>query len=56
MDDVIPLSETQRTVDALIAVGADIKLTIYPDVGHNISTQTYNNPELYTWFLSHQRA
>jgi len=55
-DDVIPVSEAQRTVDALHAMGGNVKLTVYPGVGHDAWPQVYNNPELYEWFLSHQRA
>jgi predicted peptidase len=55
-DDVIPLSEAQRTVDALKAIGANIQFTVYPGVGHNLSAQVYNNSELYAWFLSQKRT
>jgi predicted peptidase len=55
-DDVIPVSETYRTVEALRAIGADVKLTVYPGVGHDSWTQTYNDPELYQWLLSQQRS
>jgi predicted peptidase len=55
-DDVIPVSEAQRTVDALKAIGGNVKLTIYPGVGHDLWAQVYNNPDLYAWFLSHKRA
>jgi predicted peptidase len=56
LDDVIPLSEAQRTVEALKAMGANVKLTVYPDAGHDLKAQTYDNPELYEWFLSHRRS
>jgi dipeptidyl aminopeptidase/acylaminoacyl peptidase len=42
-------------VRALKEAGADAKLTVYPDAGHDSWTATYNNPELYTWFLDHRR-
>ena len=54
-DDVIPLSESQRTIDALKAIGANVKLTVYPGIGHNLSAQIYGSPELYEWFLSNKR-
>ena len=53
-DDVMPVSEAHRTVDALKSIGANVKLTIYPGVGHDAWKQTYNNPELYDWFLTHR--
>jgi predicted peptidase len=55
-DEIVPVSDTQRTVDALKAISANVKLTIYPGVGHDSWTPTYNNPALYEWFLSHKRS
>ncbi len=55
-DTVVPLSESQRMVDALKKVGAqEVKLTVYPDAGHDSWTETYNNPQLYEWLLKHDR-
>jgi hypothetical protein len=43
-------------VDALKAVGGnEVRLTIYPEAGHESWSETYDNPELYTWFLEHRR-
>ena len=53
-DEIIPVSDTRRTVDALKTIGANVKMTIYPGVGHDAWTQTHRNPELYDWFLAHQ--
>jgi hypothetical protein len=33
----------------------DVKLTIYPEAGHDSWTETYDNPELYEWLLRHER-
>lgn len=55
-DPVVPVSESERMVAALKQFGCkDVKLTIYPDAGHDAWTQTYDNPELYAWFLQHTR-
>jgi predicted peptidase len=54
-DSVVDISESQKMVNALEACGGDVKFTVYPGVGHDSWTQTYNNPELYQWFLSHKR-
>ena len=55
-DDVVPLSEGQRMVNVLTRCGNDsVRLTIYPEAGHDSWTETYANPELYSWFLSHTR-
>jgi predicted peptidase len=55
-DPVVPTEESQRMVDLLKKVGAsDVKLTVYPEAGHDSWTETYNNPDLYNWLLSHRR-
>jgi predicted peptidase len=55
-DASIGLEESERMVNALRKFGCDIKFTVYPGVGHDSWTETYNNPELYQWFLKHSRA
>jgi predicted peptidase len=54
-DNVVPLERSQQMVDALQAVGGDVKFTVYPEAGHDSWTETYNNAELYEWLLSHHR-
>ncbi|MBZ0295863.1 MAG: prolyl oligopeptidase family serine peptidase [Anaerolineae bacterium] len=52
-DDVVPLAESERMVTSIREAGGDIRLTVYPGVGHNSWKATYDNPELYDWLLSH---
>lgn len=55
-DPVVPLDESERMVNALKEFkGAEVKLTVYPEAQHDSWTETYNNPELYEWFLKHER-
>lgn len=54
-DRVVPFHESKIMVAALEAAGGDVRLTAYEGVGHDSWTQTYANPELYRWFLSHHR-
>lgn len=55
-DPVVPPVESERMVDALKRFGArDVQLTVYPEAQHDAWTETYANPELYEWFLSHRR-
>jgi predicted peptidase len=50
-DETVPPVESQRVVEAVRAAGNDrVYMTLYPGVGHNSWTQTYDNPELYAWF------
>jgi predicted peptidase len=56
MDSVVAVEESQRMVDALKRLGAEnVKLTIYPDAGHDSWTQTYDDPDFYPWLLQHHR-
>ena len=32
---------------------AALIFTVYAEAGHNSWTKSYNNPQLYEWFLSH---
>lgn len=56
-DQAVPLSESERMVNFLKKYGCkDVKLTVYPGVGHDSWTQTYADPKLYEWFLSHRKG
>lgn len=55
-DNVVPPDESERMVELVKKLGVkEVKLTIYPDAGHDSWTETYNNPELYEWLLKHSR-
>lgn len=55
-DPVVALQKSQEMVDALKRIGSDVKFTVYPGVGHDSWTATYENPKLFEWFLSHKRG
>jgi predicted peptidase len=54
-DPVVPLNHATTMVDAIRAAGGNIKLTIYPEGKHDVWTATYDNSELYRWFLEQKR-
>ena len=54
-DDSVAIEESERMVNALKKFGCEVKFTVYPGVGHDSWTQTYGNPQLYEWFLEHER-
>jgi predicted peptidase len=54
-DYIVPLQGMVETVNALEACGGNVKLTIYPGVGHNAADSAYADPELYRWLLSQRR-
>ncbi len=55
-DDQVPLQASEEMVEALKQAGNEPRFTIYPDAGHDSWTPTYNNPDLFAWFLSHRRS
>lgn len=50
-DVVVPVKASEDMVTALKNYEAEVKLTIYPEANHDSWTETYNNDELYKWFL-----
>ncbi len=50
-DDVVPVEESRRMYAALKAVGADVRYTEYPGVGHNAWDWDYEQPPMITWML-----
>ena len=52
-DAVVPLESSEVLVEALQACGGNVRFTVYPEAEHDSWTETYENPELYQWFLSH---
>jgi len=55
-DEVVPLVESERVVDALKFLGVkQVRFTVYPDAKHDSWTETYSCPEFYEWLLSHSR-
>ncbi len=55
-DPVVPLTESERMVEMLKKGGnQNVKLTVYPEAQHDSWTATYDNPELFEWFLKHKR-
>jgi predicted peptidase len=55
-DNVVPVKRSEDMVQAVKDCGGNARLTIYPEAGHDSWTETYNNEELYDWFLKHRRV
>ena len=55
-DNVVPIARTEAMIKAMKEAGMEPKFTIYPEAKHDSWTETYNNPELYKWFLEHKRT
>lgn len=55
-DKTVSPAESQHMVDLLKRFEVtDLTYTVYPEAPHDSWTQTYSNPELYTWLLKHER-
>lgn len=54
-DPLVPVEESIKMVNKINELGGHAKLTVYPGVEHDSWTRTYENPELYQWFLQHTR-
>lgn len=54
-DTVVSPEESEKMVNALKSCSSDVQFTLYPEAGHDSWTETYDNPELYKWFLKHKR-
>jgi len=54
-DNVVSPEESEKMVKALKAHGGNVRFTVYPEASHDSWTETYDNPELYEWFLQHTR-
>jgi len=56
-DRVVPLRSSENLMKELKRITAnEARYTIFPNAGHDIWNQAYNNPELYEWFLSHNKS
>lgn len=55
-DGAVKLEQSEKMVHAIKEAGGKlVKLTVYPGVGHDSWTETYNNQEVYDWLLKQKR-
>jgi predicted peptidase len=56
-DQVVPVQESIDMVGAIREAGGEnVELTVYPGVGHDSWTQTYEDPALWEWLWSRRRG
>jgi len=53
-DPTVDPEESRKMVDRVNEADGNAKLTMYKTVAHDSWTKTYENDELYDWFLQHQ--
>jgi predicted peptidase len=54
-DELVPVDNSKQLYEALKKIGGKVRLTIYPDLGHDSWTVTYDNPRLYEWLLKQRK-
>ena len=55
-DTAVFWEESKKMVDAVNKNGGNAKLTIYPDNGHDAWSDTYSNPEVFSWLLQNKNT
>lgn len=57
-DAVVPLDASRAMVAALEALGQTdtVRFTVYPEVGHDSWTATYDDPAFYEWLFAQKRS
>lgn len=53
-DRVVAHSRSVEMVEAMRAMGQNVKFTSYPDEGHDCWNVTYADPDFYAWLLEHE--
>ena len=53
-DPTVFVEESQKMVDAVNKRGGNAKLTVYPENAHDAWSDTYSNPEVFSWLLEHE--
>lgn len=54
-DDVVPVSLSEKVVEALQDKKAEVKFTVYPGVNHNSWDNAFSEPQFLPWLFSHKK-
>jgi len=55
-DSTVPVQLSEMAANFFKRLKAPhVKLTVYPEAGHNSWTQTYDNPEVWDWLFAQRR-
>lgn len=55
-DTAVEPAFAKTMYDALKKIDGDVKLTLYPEAGHDSWTATYDNPEVWQWLFEQRRG
>lgn len=53
LDKTVLVEESVKMVESINKRGGNARLTVYPNNAHNAWSDTYSNPEVFQWLLSH---
>lgn len=56
LDPVVPVEESVKMARAAQRAGADVRLTIYPDVRHEAWERAYADDAMWAWLFSQKRG
>ncbi|MDZ4686798.1 MAG: alpha/beta hydrolase-fold protein [Planctomycetaceae bacterium] len=54
-DAIVPVTESQKIVEALQAAGGTVAYNEFPDAGHEISRETFGNDGFLAWLVDSRR-
>jgi hypothetical protein len=54
-DDAVPIALDEQIIKPLRALGAPVKFTVFPGVGHGVGPHAYATPGLWEWLLDQRR-
>lgn len=55
LDEVVPTKSSELMAEALRKAGSKAELTMYPGVGHDSWTPTYQDPEVIKWLFTQRK-
>lgn len=56
LDETVPVEESVKMARAAQKAGADVRLTIYPDVHHEAWERAYADDAMWAWLFSQKRG
>lgn len=55
LDPGVPVQNSKLLYQELVAADADVRITIYPDLGHDIWERVYNDDLFWDWLLKQKK-
>jgi predicted peptidase len=55
-DDIVPVQDTVRMVQALRAAGGEVRFTVFEEGGHDVWTRAYDDDDVTAWMVARRRG